>query len=375
MKATPALPSRVEVAIVGAGIMGLSTGIFLARAGKEVIVVDRGEPWREASGVNAGSLAVQNKLLPLVPFTLESLKLWRSAGELFGGDVGFVGRGGLRVATSPEDVERLASSMAEHRAAGSPAEWLDGPALAARAPWLGPAVLAAAFSEVDSFAIPLMAGPVLVEAFRQAGGRLHGDTAVRAVGGDQHGAFLDLDGGRRLTCQSLVIAAGAWSGELARGVGVALPVGLDVNMLTITEPAPPLMEGIVTHVRGILTLKQYPNGTCMIGGGWQGRGSLRDGQKALDHEALIQNLKVAAEAVPGLARLAVLRSWAGFEGATPDLLPLFGRLPGQDHVYITACCRGGFTQGLIFGRLMAELVATGTTSMAVAPFDPGRFAA
>ena len=69
------LPRDAEVVVVGAGIMGLSTGIFLARAGKEVVILDRGEPWREASGVNAGSLGVQNKRLPLVPFTLETLKL------------------------------------------------------------------------------------------------------------------------------------------------------------------------------------------------------------------------------------------------------------------------------------------------------------
>ena len=133
------------------------------------------------------------------------------------------------------------------------------------------------------------------------------------------------------------------------------------------------MDRLVTHVRGNLTLKQYPNGTCMIGGGWQGVGSLANGRKDLDHESLIHNLRLAAEVVPGLRRLAIVRSWAGFEGATPDALPLFGRLPGQDHVYITACCRGGWTQGPIFGRLMAELVATGETSMTVAPFDPGRF--
>jgi sarcosine oxidase subunit beta len=113
----------------------------------------------------------------------------------------------------------------------------------------------------------------------------------------------------------------------------------------------------------------------MIGGGWQGRGSLGDGLKEPDHEALIHNLRVAADVVPGLAPLAIVRSWAGFEGVTPDSLPLFGRLPGQHHVYITACCRGGWTHGLIFGRLMAELVATGETSMAVAPFDPKRFSA
>jgi len=372
--AEPSLPHQAEVAVIGAGIMGLAAGVFLARAGKEVVVLDRGDAWREASGVNAGSLGVQNKRLPLIPYTLESLKLWRSARELFGGDVGYVPSGGLRVATSPDDVARLAASAAEQRAAGAPTEWLEGRELAARAPWIGRAVLAATFSEEDSFAIPLMAGPVLAEALRQAGGRLLPGTAVRAIAGDAGGARLATDRGS-LACRTAVIAAGAWSGELARGLGVPLPVSLEVNMLTVTEPAGLVMDRFVSHVRGILTLKQYPNGTCMIGGGWQGIGTLADGSKALDHEPLIHNLRVATDVVPGLARLAIVRSWAGYEGSTPDGLPLFGRLPGQEHVYITACCRGGFTQGLIFGRLMAELVATGQTSMPVAAFDPGRFAA
>jgi sarcosine oxidase subunit beta len=287
------LPREAEVVIVGAGIMGLTTGIFLARAGKEVVLLDRGEPWREASGVNAGSLGVQNKRLPLVPFTLEALKLWRSARELFGGDVGFVPCGGLRVATTPDDAARLAASADEQRAAGLPTEWLEGEALAARAPWLGPSVVAATFAEADSFAIPLMAGQVFVDSFARAGGRLFYGNAVREVAGDAKGATVHTERGT-IACRRLVIAAGAWSGQLASGLGVTLPIGLEVNMLTITEPSMPVMDRIVTHVRGILTLKQYPNGTCMIGGGWQGRGSLADGRKDLDHEALIHNLRVAA---------------------------------------------------------------------------------
>jgi sarcosine oxidase, subunit beta len=372
LSAAAVLPRQAEVVVVGAGIMGLATAIFLARAGREVVVLDRGEPWREASGVNAGSLAVQNKRLPLVPYTLASLALWRQGRELFGGDLGFVPSGGLRVATSDEEAARLAASAAEQRDAGVATEWLEGSALRIRAPWLGASVVAATSCEADSFAIPLMAGPVLLDALRAAGGRLYPGAAVRAVTGHAEGVLVEADGGS-IACGRLVIAAGAWSGELARRLGVELPVGLDVNMLTITEPAPMVMDRIVTHVRGILTLKQYPNGTCMIGGGWQGLGTLADGARGLDHEALIHNLRLSAEIVPALARLAIVRSWAGYEGQTPDALPLFGRLPGQRHVFIAACCRGGWTQGLIFGRLMAELVATGETSMPVDAFRPGRF--
>lgn len=172
---------------------------------------------------------------------------------------------------------------------------------------------------------------------------------------------------------TLVIAAGVWSRDLARMVGVELPIDLEVNMLTITESAAPVMDRIVTHARGVLTLKQYPNGTCMIGGGRQGRGDVA-GRKDLDHESLLHNLRVAAAVVPGLASLNVVRSWAGLEGATRDMLPLLGRLPGRPNVFITACARGGFTLGPLLGRLLAELIVHGEASMPIAAFDPARLA-
>jgi glycine/D-amino acid oxidase-like deaminating enzyme len=112
----------------------------------------------------------------------------------------------------------------------------------------------------------------------------------------------------------------------------------------------------------------------MIGGGWQGRGDAASRRKDLDYDSLLHNVRVAAAVVPGLASLNVVRSWAGLEGATPDLLPLLGQLPGHPNVFVTACARGGFTLGPLLGRLLAELIVHGEASMPVAAFDPARFA-
>ena len=364
--------TEIDIAVVGAGIQGLATALFLARAGRDVVILERGDPWREASGVNAGSLAIQNKRLPLVAVARAALEQWATwQREL--GDIGFVPSGGLKVAESKEDVVRLRESADQQRALGVELEWLDGAALRQCAPWLGPGVLAATLCENDGFAIPLLAGPVLLNAVSKSGVSLWPHNPVQAVGPDGDGFRVETPRGV-LRCRTLVVAAGVWSGEIARLLGVTLPIDLDVNMLTITEAAPPVMDRIVTHVRGILTLKQYPNGTCMIGGGWQGRGDIASRRKDLDYESLLHNLRVAAAIVPGLAQLNVVRSWAGLEGATPDLLPLLGRLPGHPNVFITACARGGFTLGPVLGRLLAELIVHGRTSMPIDAFDPARFA-
>jgi glycine/D-amino acid oxidase-like deaminating enzyme len=112
----------------------------------------------------------------------------------------------------------------------------------------------------------------------------------------------------------------------------------------------------------------------MIGGGWQGQGTLEDRRKELDHDQVIHNLRLAVRVVPGLARLHVLRSWAGYEGVSPDSLPYLGRLPNHEDVFVAACARGGFTLGPLLGQLLGELILVGRPSRPIELFAPGRFA-
>lgn len=367
----PRLPARTDVVVVGAGVQGVSTALFLARAGRDVAVLERGDPWREASGVNAGSLAIQNKLLRLVPYAREAVRMWANfQTEL--GEVGFVPSGGLRVAESDEEVVLLRQSSDQQRELGVEIEWLEGAALRRVAPWIGSSVLAATFCAEDSFGSPLPAGRTVLEAARKSGASLWPSTEVTAIRRRTGGFDIETTRGT-VACETLVVAAGVWSGQIAQLLGVALPVGLDTNMLTITEPSGVVMDRIVTHIRGVLTLKQYPNGTCCVGGGWQGHGDIATRRKDLDYESLLHNMRVATAVVPGLADLQIVRCWAGLEGSTPDLLPLVGPLPGLPNAFLTACARGGFTLGPLLGRLLSELIVHGGPSMDIAAFDPGRF--
>lgn len=372
MTASANPPRETEIAVIGGGIMGLFAALFLARAQREVVVLDRGALWAEASGVNAGSLAVQNKLLPLVPYTLEALRMWRNMPELLGRDVGFQNSGGYRIATDEVDRERLRSSAALQRERGVEITWLEGEDLRRTVPWLSERVCAATFSSQDCYANPLLLGPALAAAVSACGVVLCPRTEVTGVE-EECGVSVATSRGE-VRCKTLVIAAGAWSASLAAMLGVHLPLSLDVNMVSVTEPAGSTIPSVVTHVRGILTLKQVANGTCLIGGGWQGAGDLRTGRKDMHYESLLHNFRLAVGVVPALGLLSLVRQWSGFEGVTPDSLPYFGELPGHPGVFISACARGGWTLGPLLGRLASELILTGHTSMPVDAFAPGRFA-
>ena len=368
MPAAMALPAHTDIVVIGAGITGLSAALHLARAGREVVVLDRGDAWGESSGANAGTLSLQVKHPQVMELMQMSLDLWEQ--EAATSDWKITRTGGLRVALSSREADMLRRSVALQRHRGLDVEFLEGRAMADCAPWLGRDVLAASVCPRDAYSMPLLAGPGLMKAATAAGARLVDRARVRAIGLSDGCRLATAAGAIR--CHILVIAAGAWSGEIATMLGVDLPLMVDVNMLTITEPAPPVLDRVVTHMGGVLSLKQYANGTCMIGGGWQGRGSLTSGEKDIDHVRLLHNLTIAARVAPGLRNLGIQRCWSGFESVARDALPVLGRLPGHRDVFIATGARGGYSLGPALGKVVAELATTGIASVPAEPFDPVR---
>lgn len=366
------IPSRTaDVVVVGAGIFGLFCALTLTEGGKSVIVLDRSNAWSEASAVNAGSLGVQNKLPSLVPYTLWSWEIWSGMAERLGADVGVRRDGGYKVAMNDAEAERLDRVFDEQRAMGLSARRLDSDDIRAEAPWIASECVAATFSPEDGYASPTLVGPALRRRAKAAGVTIVEHADVMAIG---RGSRLSIETSRgEFLADKLAITAGAWSMRLAAMAGVRLPVSLDVNMVAVTEPARPTIRNIVTHARGILTLKQVANGSCLIGGGWQGVGTIDDARKDIDYDQLVHNLRLAMKVIPGLSQLNVLRSWAGYEGVTPDSHPYLGLLPGHQNIYCAACARGGFTLGPLMGQLLGELILDGSTSKPIDIFDPGRF--
>ena len=365
-------PSRTcEVAVVGGGVAGLSTALFLARAGRAVVVLDRGEPWCDSSGANAGTLSIQVKRTEVLPIGLKSIELWHDYAHEMGLDIGFGQPGGLRVATTADQVDFLATYAEEQREAGLETEWLDGASLRTRAPWLGTEVQAATHCALDCYSSPLRAGPALIAGARAAGAEVRAGCAVTGMAADGDGYRIDTTGGE-IRCETVAIAAGGHSGRLTAMLGAFLPLYADVNMLAVTEPAPPLIDRVVTHIGGILSLKQHPNGTVLIGGGWQGRGNFDAGTREVDYLRWMQNLRLAAAVVPGLEALRVNRVWAGYEAVTSDALPILGLVPGHARAYIAAGARGGYHMGPVQGLLLSELILTGETSIPIDGDHPRR---
>jgi glycine/D-amino acid oxidase-like deaminating enzyme len=173
------------------------------------------------------------------------------------------------------------------------------------------------------------------------------------------------------TAHRVLLATGAWARVMSERMGYPLPIAVRINTVSVTERMPKMLGSVIGHATGLLTMKQSANGTVLIGGGWQGRGTPESRRGEVSTETLTSNLRLAQYTLPELAKARLLRSWTGFEGHTPDYFPLAGLMPGTSNIFVLCCVRGGYTIGPYIGRLMGDFMLGRETELPL--FDPTRF--
>jgi sarcosine oxidase subunit beta len=355
-----------DVAVVGAGVMGCSTALFLARGGMRVVLLDRGEICREASGVNAGTLTMQMTRAALIPYALRAHEMWLTMPRwCAGGDVLATACPGLSVAFTDGEAAILEERARIRRAAGAPIELIDGRAAQAIEPGLADGVKLAGHCPIDGFTSAYLTGRAFRPALLEAGVTLIENTPVRGVDGR---FTLDTTAGA-VRAARLVLAGGVWLEDMAGWLGVTLPIKVLINQLVVTERMPPLMRTVLGVASGLLSLKQYANGTVLIGGGWQGIGDRARGGIAVRPENFLGNIRLAALTVPALRQARVVRSWLGLEAETADALPAIGPVPGIDGAWIIGSVHSGYTSGPFMGRILAQAVLGQAPELPLFPID------
>ena len=96
-----------DTAVGGAGLMGASTALFLARSGMRCVLLDRRGVCSEASGVNAGTLTMQMTRADLIPYAIKGWEMWTNSQEWLGINPGVVAAPGLSLAFTEEEVATL----------------------------------------------------------------------------------------------------------------------------------------------------------------------------------------------------------------------------------------------------------------------------
>jgi sarcosine oxidase subunit beta len=357
-----------DLAVVGGGVHGATVALFAARGGMDVALLERGSLCREASGVNAGTLTMQMTRVALIPYALRAHAMWAAARDWLGHDVGVVVCDGLSLAFTEAEAELLTFRAGKRREAGAPIEIVSGRAAQAIEPGLTDQALIAGHCRVDGFANAYLTGLAYRRALLEAGVVLHEDRPVDGAVREGDCFVLRTPQGP-VHARRVVLAGGVWIEPMLAWFGIDLPIKTLINQLSVSERIAPVMRTVVGIANGLLSLKQYPHGTVVVGGGWQGLGDRERGGVELVPERLIGNLRLACHTIPALRKARMARAWAGLEAETRDALPAVGPVPGIDELYVCGSVHSGYTSGPYLARLLAERILGREPDLPLFPID------
>ena len=383
-KASGPPATETNVLVIGAGIIGISTALFLARKGIEVVIVDRDVANGQASGGNAGSLHLQllsfdfpdqpqAELSPAArTLSLQKLGIdeWQSLARKSNADFELDMTGGIMVAENSQELELLRKKTAFERSCGIDVEILTAAELKRISPFVSSEIVGAAYCAGEGKINPMLATPALLSDALNAGARVRTSTEVIDIDARKNGYLVTTNNGS-ISCRKIVNAAGGWTADIASMIGVTLPVRTAPQLMIVTEPVEPMMSHLVSAARRHLTMKQVPNGNLIIGGGWSAGYNSERGRAVTLRESIEGNLWAAQQVIPVVGLLQMIRSWAAV-GVMIDGAPIIGELPGKPG-FFSAVGANGYTMGPIMGRIIAELINTGKHIADIRPFSVERF--
>ncbi|MCP3970686.1 MAG: FAD-binding oxidoreductase [Rhodobacteraceae bacterium] len=409
------------VVIIGAGIIGVSTALWLQRDGVKVIVIDRDEPGEGTSFGNGGVLASCS----IVPVTVPGLML-KAPKMLFSRNQPLFLKWGYLPRLAPwlikylghanaKDVRRIATalngvvgdSLADHQAlaAGTRAEkWLvpsdylfvyddrkhyEGDAFG----WsvrrdngfVWDELEGAEFREYDpTFARDLGFAARLADHGRvtdpgqyvkdlAAETEAGGGRVMRAEVSDiirENGAVTGVRaGGETIACDAAVIATGVWSGPLCAKLGLKVPLESERGYhMEFWEPSGmPKSPVMVASGKFVIT----PMEGRLRAAGIVEFGGLDAERSQAPLDLLKRNVQAA---LPGLTWKETTE-WMGHRPAPSDSIPVIGEIPGARGVYTGfGHHHVGLTGGPKTGRLLAQMIAGRQPNIDLTPYSPARFA-
>lgn len=363
-----------DVLIVGGGLMGSATALYLARRGVHSIVIDKDHPGRHASGVNAGGLRKLNRNPAEIPLTVEAARVWANIRELVDEDCDVKLAGQARVAESAADLELLEARAAMVHDLGFDHEQMIGrDRLYELIPALSPHCVGALWCEGDGYARPYHATTAFRRKAEALGVTYLPGTTVNALE-REGGNWLASTSAGEVCAPVVVNAAGAWGAQLAAMVGDTIPLQPGAPTLMVTERLPHFIDPVVGAASRKLSFKQMQNGTVVIGGAHMARLDMNTERTEIDYQTMAESARTVTALFPHMADAHIVRIWAGIEGFTPDHIPVIGpaiNAPGLFHAF--GFSAHGFQLSPVVGRILSELIVDGRSSLPIDAFRADRF--
>lgn len=365
---------RAKVVIIGGGIMGLALAHNLALRGeKDVVVLDKGYLCAGASGRNGGGVRMQWGTEKFIKLAQRSIDIMKQFARDMGINIWLRQGGYLFLARSKDIASRLERNAKIHNTYGVRTEILTPDAAKDIVPELSmKGVQLCAFNQEDGVIFPwaflwgyaqsCQKRGIAVETFTQVTGFEISQGQIRQVKTDRGD----------IACETVVLATGAWSPQVAALAGVKLPNEPHRHEILSTEPLKPFLGPLVSVLDSGLYFSQSMRGEIVGGmGDPKEPAGLNMGSTM---RFVTRFARALTEQMPRVGRIKVLRQWAGCYDVTPDNNPILGRTPGLDNLLQMSGFVGhGFMMAPAFAERMAEWMVTGTPDDLFTRYNLDRF--
>jgi len=376
-----------DVVIIGGGIIGASCAYFLSETGVDVHLLERHFPASGTSRACDGLVLLWDKT-PGTELALakKSLSLWNQLNDTLDATFGFEHAGTILLAEGDAQLEAGKDKAEMIRQNGHHAEELDSRALQNLEPELAPDLAGGVLFPDDLQVDPRRATLALLAAAQKNGLDLQTGTEVLKIKRTQSSdrpVFTVVTQNGEISTPTVICAAGVWSTDITRMVGLDLPIKPRKGHILVTAKKPgfikhPLLEGAyVTTVQSVaedlqiaLVAEMTGTGTMLLGSSRQFTGD----DRSVSIDVIQAVASRACRFLPGLANTQVIRSYAGLRPWSPDHLPLIGPVQSVPGFFLAGGHEGaGIGLAPITGKLIADWVAGAIQSEFAEAIRPDRF--
>ena len=371
-----------DYVVIGGGIVGTCISYYLSCSNKEVVCVDSGE--FSGSNSNAGSIHVQlqsrnfrlnphliDNLKENLPFYKEAVNAWERLQLMLNVDFELSVNGGLMVADTEQQLKFLYKKCEEEKTAGLEVEIIENHQIKKNYPFLSKKIVGAEFCAHEGKLNPLVANKRLQEACHKRGVKIMQCEAVNHIEYNNNEYLVKTDL-REYHCQTIIIAAGAGSGKLAKFLDFNIPTIAEPLHMNVTEKVSMFIPILIQHAERSITMKQIPSGNIIIGGGWPATIEDKTNQIKIKKDSLFGNLTTAVNLVPSIGKLRLYRTWGGINPIT-DGDSVLGTIKDHENVFFAIPGDAGYTLGPLCAEIIVDSINNKTNKFYNSKFSPKRF--
>lgn len=365
-----------EVVIIGGGITGCSIAYNLAKKGmKDVVILESNYLASGATGRCGAGVRQQWGTEMNCKLAMSSIEFFENANEelKYDGDIEFKQGGYLIVSSTEKEKKQFKKNVMLQKSLGLSVEQLTPQEAKEIVPYLNTDIInGATFCPTDGHLNPFTTTDAYAKAAKRLGVKIYTNTKAIGIKTNDSKITGVLTDKGEISTSIVVNAAGGYSHQIGKMVGIDLPVYSERHQILVTEPVAPTQEPMVMAFSLNIYCQQVPTGSFIMGRG--DSTEPRDLRKTSSWQFLDEMSKTVTELLPPLGNLRVIRQWAGLYNITPDKQPILGPVKELEGLFLAIGFSGhGFMLAPMTGLLLAEQILKMKTTIDISMLDKDRF--